>query len=116
VNAVSDYSDIYSPNSFFVNLQGAAPAFSYAQFRIGHNTNHWLQFFIQADVFQAFSFFEFSTIGTYPFRTFDPGTKSYIPYSTSLPFNLPGQNSVPYLMFGYQTTSATDPGPFVFLG
>ena len=44
INAASDYMDINTPNSFFVSLQGPAPAFSYAQFRIGHNTNHWAQF------------------------------------------------------------------------
>src|SRR5262249_53553728 len=115
-NASGDYMDVTFPISFFVNLQGAAPAFSYAQFRIGHNTNHWVQFFIEADVTSAFSFFGFTTIGAYPMRTFDPGTKSYHPYSTSVPFNLPSQHGVPYLMFSYQTARSTDPGPFVFLG
>jgi hypothetical protein len=116
VNAGSDYMDIYPPTSFFLSLQGAAPAFTYAQFRIGHNTNHWVQFFLEADVVSPFSCFGFSTIGTYPVRTFDPGVKSYIPYSDALPFNLPGPNAVPFLVFSYHTTSSTDPGPFVFLG
>jgi hypothetical protein len=116
VNAVSDYSDQYQANSFFVHLQGAAPSFSYNYFFIGHNTNHWTQFEVNADIFTPFAFIGFSTIGSYPTRTFDPGTKSYIPYSTALPFNLPGPNAVPFLVFSYQTSNSTDPGPFVFLG
>src|SRR5262245_18058250 len=116
VNAVSDYADAYPPLSFFVNLQGPAPTFTYAEFFIGHNTNHWVQFELEADVVSPFSFLGFTTIGTYPVRTFDPGLKSYKPYSTALPWNLPGPNSVPYLMFSYLTASSTDPGPFVFLG
>jgi hypothetical protein len=116
VSATGDFMDIFPPNSFFTNLQGAAPTFTYARFGIGHNTNHWVQFFIEADLFSAFSFLGFTTIGAYPTRTFDPGPKSYHPYSTSVPFNLPSQTSVPYLMFSYQTASPTDPGPFVFLG
>lgn len=116
VNAVSDYSDQYQANSFFVHLQGAAPSFSYNYFFIGHNTNHWTQFEVNADIFTPFAFIGFSTIGLYPTRTFDPGTKLYIPYSTALPFNLPGPNAVPFLVFSYQTSNSTDPGPFVFLG
>jgi hypothetical protein len=75
-----------------------------------------LLLFLEADVSTVFSFLGFTTIGTYPVRTFDPGTKSYKTYSTSLPFNLPFPNSVPSLMFSYVTASSTDPGPFVFLG
>lgn len=116
VSAVSDFDDQYTANTFFVNLQGAPPALSYNSYFIGHNTNHWVQFVVQASVASSFSFIGFTTIGSYPVRTFDPGTKSYLPFSTSLPFNLPGPNSVPYLVFSYQTSSSTDPGPFVFLG
>ena len=116
VNAVSDYSDQYTANTFFVNLQGAPPTLSYNSYFIGHNTNHWVHLDVEASVASSFSFIGFTTIGTYPVRTFDPGTKSYIPYSTGLPFNLPGPNSVPFLVFSYQTSSSTDPGPFVFLG
>jgi hypothetical protein len=116
VNAASDYADQYPANTFFVNLQGSAPVFSYNYFFIGRNTNHWTGFTINAETVTPFSFLGFTTIGSYPMRSFDPGTKAYIPHSFSLPFNLPGPNSVPYLMFGYQTSSSTDPGPFVFLG
>jgi hypothetical protein len=115
VNAVSDYADQYAPISFFHDLFGPAPAFSYNAFFIGHNTNHWTQFTVMADVYSPIRFFGFTTIGTYPPRSFDPGTKSYVPYSTSVPAGLPSSNGVPHLMFGYVTTEPGDPGPFVFL-
>ena len=116
VNAASDYDDAYTASTFFVQSQGAPPVLTYNNFFIGHNTNHWVQLEVQADVHSTFSFFSFATIGMYPARAFDPGTKSYLPFSTALPFNLPGPNAVPFMMFSYQTSSATDPGPFVFLG
>ena len=62
-----------------------------------------------------FAFLGFTTIGVYPPRSFDPGLKSYRPSSFSLPFNLPGPNSVPYFVFSYRTKSSVDPGPFVTL-
>jgi len=114
VNAVSDVSDAYPANSFFVNLLGNSPLFSYNVFFIGRNTNHWIQFWVNADVAE-FSFSGFTTIGTYPPRAFDPGVKSYTPFSVTLPFNLPGPNAVPNLVFSYTTSSSSDPGPFVFL-
>ncbi len=79
------------------------------------NTNHWVQFEENADVTSAFRFSGFTTIGNYPPRTFDPGTKAYIPFSSALPFNLPGPNAVAFMLFSYQTPNAIDPGPFVFL-
>lgn len=114
VNAVSDVEDAYLANSFFASFAGNAPTFNYNTFFIGRNTNHWVQFVVSAEV-GAFEFFGFTTIGAYPPRSFDPGTKSYQPYSTGLPFNLPGANSVPFLVFSYVTDKATDPGPFVFI-
>jgi len=113
VNAVSDYLDQYQSNSFFINLVGPTPIFTYNAFSIGHNTNHWIKFMLMADVFDPIVFSGFTTYGIYPPRSFDPGLKSYIPYSNSLPFNLPGPNSVPYLMFSYATEDPVDPGPFV---
>jgi hypothetical protein len=46
---------------------------------------------------------------------FGPGTKSYIPYSSSGPGNLPSANGVPHMMFGYTTQDPVDPGPFLSL-
>jgi hypothetical protein len=89
--------------------------FSYNYFFIGRNTNHWIQLVVDLDTVSAMSFSRFTTIGTYPPRSFDPGLKSYVPYSTGLPFNLPGPGSVPFLLFGYVTSRSSDPGPFVFL-
>jgi hypothetical protein len=116
VSAVSDVFDAYPAQCFFVGLQGPAPVFTYNSFFIGRNTNHWVRFFVTEDVVGPFAFLGWSAIGIYPARSFDPGLKSYIPLSYSLPFNLPGPNGVPYVMFSYATESSTDPGPFVFLG
>ena len=115
VNANSDVGDAYPANSFFASQGGSAPTFNYSTFFIGRNTNHWAQFVVNAEV-RAFDFFGFTTIGSYPPRSFDPGTKSYLPYSTGLPFNLPAPTAVPFLVFSYMTESPTDPGPFVFIG
>jgi hypothetical protein len=115
VNAGSDYMDQYVSNSFFIGLNGPAPAFSYNAFSIGHNTNHWIKFMLMADVHAAIDFNAFTTFGYYPPRSFDPGLKSYIPFSNSLPVNLPGPNSVPYLMFSHLTPDSVDPGPCVWL-
>jgi hypothetical protein len=115
VNAMSDVSDIYPAFSFFANVSGSLPVFTYNYFFIGRNTNHWVHFNVSADLTTPLSFSGFTTIGNYPPRAFDPGPKTYIPFSTALPFNLPGPNAVPFLMFGYQTPNSTDPGPFVFL-
>ncbi|HUQ18211.1 MAG TPA: hypothetical protein VM099_01250 [Gemmatimonadaceae bacterium] len=114
VNAVSDVSDAFPANSFFSSFAGNAPTFNSNTFFIGRNTNHWVQFVVDAEV-RAFDFFGFTTIGSYPSRSFDPGTKSYLPYSTALPFNLPGANGVPFLVFSYLTERTRDPGPFVFM-
>jgi len=116
VNALSDVTDAYPAQSFFVNLAGTAPVLTYNYFFIGRNTNHWVEFVVQQELVSPISFLGFSTIGTYPPRSFDPGLKSYSPFSNSLPFNLPGPNAVPYMVFSYMTTSSSDPGPFVFLG
>lgn len=113
VNAASDYLDQYVSNSYFLNLVGPTPVLSYNSFFIGHNTNHWIQFQVLADVAAPISFSGFTTYGKYPSRSFDPGTKSYVPYSTSVPFNLPSSAGVPHLMFGYTTDNPVDPGPFV---
>ena len=115
VTPASDVMDTYVPQSFFMYLAGPTPALSYNQFSIGRNTNHWLQFVVHGDVSSAISFSGFVTIGNYPMRTFDPGLKSYNPYSTALPHCLPGPNSVPFFLFSYATKNSTDPGPFVFL-
>jgi len=115
VNAVSDVLDQYPAHSFFVDQAGSTPVFTYNFFFIGRNTNHWIEFFITADLVSPISFGGFTTIGTYPPRAFDPGIKSYHPFSVSLPFNLPGPNSVPYMLFSYATPRSADPGPFVSL-
>jgi hypothetical protein len=113
ISAVSDYYDQYVSSSFFVNLLGLTPVLSYNSFFIGHNTNHWIQFTVMADIAAPIEFSGFTTYGVYPPRSFDPGAKSYIPFSTSVPFNLPSPNGVPHLMFAYATTDPVDPGPFV---
>jgi len=111
-NAVSDVSDVYSATSFFSFLSGNIPILTYNNFFIGRNTNHWLHFVVDAEV-TPFEFFGFTTIGTYPPRSFDPGTKSYQPFSTALPYNLSGSYGVPFLVFSYVTDKTSDPGPFV---
>jgi hypothetical protein len=115
VNAVSDYADQYVSNTWFLNLVGAAPVFTYNAFSIGHNTNHWIQFTVMADLHAEIVFNGFTTFGVYPPRSFDPGLKSYVPFSTSLPLNLPGPGGVPHLMFAYLTPDPVDHGPFVSL-
>jgi hypothetical protein len=114
-NAVSDVFDIYGAISFFSFASGNNPIFTYNNFFIGRNTNHWVHFVVDAEV-TAFEFFGFTSIGMYPPRSFDPGTKSYQPFSTALPFNLPGSNGVPFLVFSYVTEKTRDPGPFVSIG
>jgi hypothetical protein len=69
-----------------------------------------------ADIVAAIECNGFTTFGVYPSRSFDPGTKSYVAYSTSIPFNLlPASNGVPHMMFAYVTPDAVDPGPYVSL-
>jgi hypothetical protein len=114
-NAVSDVYDAYAATSFFSFTGGYNPVFSYNNYFIGRNTNHWVHFDVQAEV-TPFEFFGFSAIGTYPPRSFDPGTKSYQPFGTAQPFNVPGSNGVPFLMFSYLTKKSSDPGPFVYIG
>jgi len=116
VNAVSDVADAYTAHSYFIELVGATPVFTYNYFFIGRNTNHWVWFEVYQQLVSPISFFGFTTIGSYPPRAFDPGIKSYTTYSTGLPLNLPGPDAVPFMMFSYLTQSSNDPGPFVFLG
>jgi len=116
LSAVSDYADQHPTKRLFCKPSGPPPTISYNGFFIGHNTNHCAHFRISADLISKFSFSGFTAIGSYPFRTFDPGTKSYVPYSESRPIGLPAQQfGVPYMMFGYETSNSTDPGSFVFL-
>lgn len=113
VNATSDvYLQSVAISQFFT-LQGTAPVFTYNSFFIGRNTNHWIEFVVHAELSSPIIFSAFRAVGVYPPRPFDPGTKKYNPLSHSLPFNLPGPNSVPYLMFSYRTADPVDPGPFV---
>jgi hypothetical protein len=113
--AVSDVSDAFSAHAFFTQLNGISPTITYRTFFIGRNTNHWAEFVVEGHLTQPMSFKCFTTIGVYPARTFDPGSKVYVPFSSGLPINLPGPDSVPYLMFSYLTQSSIDPGPFVFI-
>lgn len=115
INAVSDYSDQSAAFSDFINPGSPPPAFTYNSFFIGHNTNHWINFRVMADVFSTFDFSGFRTYGIYPTRSFDPGLKLYKPFSWSVPNNLQSISGVPHLMFSYWTTNSVDPGPFVFL-
>jgi len=113
-NAVSDVSDVYAATAFYSFIFGNIPTVTYDNFFIGRNTNHWLHFVVDAEI-TPFEFFGFTAIGTYPPRSFDPGTKSYQPFSKALPYNLPGSYGVPFLVFSYVTEKSTDPGPFVFI-
>lgn len=97
------------------NISGADGEMTYNYFLLGTNTNHFVQFFIEADVPDAISFTGVMLTGVYPPRGFDPGLKSYGLFTTSIPFNIQGTD-VPYLMFSYRTPGPVDPGPFVFLG
>lgn len=117
VNAASDTSDTFTPTALFQYLVGAPPTLTYRNFNIGHSTNHWVEFEVHGQVTQPVKFFSFVVIGDYPPRTFDPGTKTYVPFSSSVPYNLhpPGGEGVPYLLFSYRTQSPVDPGPFVLL-
>jgi hypothetical protein len=83
VNAVSDVSDVYPAQSFFTNLQGPAPAFTYNSFFIGRNTQPLVRFVVNQTLVAPISFLGFTTTGSYPARSFDPGLKSYIPLSFS---------------------------------
>jgi hypothetical protein len=114
INPVSDVVDMHTPISFFQFLVGTIPL-TYNGFFITRTTNHAIHFQINASVSAPVEFFAFTAIGNYPPRSFDPGTKSYQPYSTGTPFNLPAPNPVPFMVFSYRTTSSTDPGPFVFI-
>jgi hypothetical protein len=115
VNATGDIADIYTPSTTFQYLQGPPPTLTYNEFFIGHNRNHWAYFELEADVQHPFAFFMLRLVADYAPRTFDPGLKTYEPFSFVAPANLPIPDSVPCLMFSYVTKSATDPGPFVFL-
>lgn len=115
VNAASDVFDQYTANSFFIGLVGSAPVLTSNSLFIGRNTNHWIHFDVSASIVSTMEFSGFSTYGIYPPRSFDPGIKSYRPFSSGLPFNLSGPASVPFLLFSYITTSDVDPGPFVLL-
>lgn len=116
INSASDVMDMYTPIAFLQYLVGAVPAFTYDTFSIGCNTNHWVHFFIEGRAVSDFQFFGFVTIGTYPVRTFDPGAKTYQPYTSSVPFGLGSSaSSNPYLVFSYLPEKPGDPGPFVFL-
>jgi hypothetical protein len=101
-------ADVYLANSFFLTSQ-AQPNLA-SGYSISQNTNDTVSFDIEAEVNSPIRFSGFTTIGTYPARTFDPGTKDYFPKITP---NTDGY--APYLMFGYYTSSPIDPGPFVFL-
>jgi len=98
----------------FEGLIGPLPIITYNQFLISQQSNLAFQFIIEGEVTSTFEF-EKLVLYSYFLRTFDPGTKSYEPFSSSVPLGTKDiwPKHETSLLFWYRTQNNVDPGRFV---
>jgi len=108
-----DFYDASPATVRFTQLSAAAPIITYNNFSITHATNLSLGFSIEGQVNNSFSFYDLIMKGSYAPRHLAPANATYNAFSYALPFGLPGQHGVAFVMFAYITTNSIDPGPFV---
>lgn len=101
----------------FQGLVGTPPNLTYDNFFITQANNQALLFEIEGEITSALQF-DAIVIQTAFSRAFDPGAKSYDPLSYAVPLGTHEiyPKSETFVLFGYQTSDAIDPGPFVTLG
>jgi hypothetical protein len=114
---VSGYLDAsFFPNPF-VNPVGAAPVITYHSFSITHGTNDGFEFKCQGYITADFTFDAINLLGDYATHTAPSGALWYAPYSTAVPIGAKPiyPKSETFILFGYTTSTATDPGRIITL-
>lgn len=112
----SGYFNEIAPQVSFRALIGTPPNLTYNSFFLTQTNNSALLFEIEGEVTSPVQF-EAIILRADFVRAIDPGAKWYAPLSYAVPFGTKDiyPKSETFVLFGYQTSDAVDPGPFVTL-